>query len=56
MNRNEIESDPHMLIEGMVIGAYAMSAQKGIVYMRAEYPLAVERLKRAIMQAKITGF
>lgn len=55
MNRNEIESDPHMLIEGMVIGAYAMGAHKGVVYIRAEYPLAVERLKKAIAQAKEYG-
>jgi NADH-quinone oxidoreductase subunit F len=52
MNRNEIESDPHMLIEGMVIGAYAMGANEGIAYVRAEYPLAVKRLKNAIKQAQ----
>ena len=51
MNRNEIESDPHMLIEGMLIGAYAMGATEGIAYVRAEYPLAVKRLKTAIEQA-----
>ncbi len=51
MNRNEIESDPHMLIEGMLIGAYAMGATEGIAYVRAEYPLAVKRLKKAIEQA-----
>ncbi len=51
MNRNEIESDPHMIIEGMLIGAYAMGAGKGIAYVRAEYPLAVRRLKKAIEQA-----
>jgi NADH-quinone oxidoreductase subunit F len=56
MNRNEIESDPHALIEGMIIGAYVMGASKGIVYIRAEYPLAVERLKKAINQAKDNGF
>ncbi len=55
MNRNEIESDPHMLIEGMIIGAYAMGASKGIVYVRAEYPLAVERLEKAIKAAKAAG-
>lgn len=55
MNRNEIESDPHMLIEGMIIGAYAMGANEGIAYVRAEYPLAVERLKLAIQQAYDTG-
>jgi NADH-quinone oxidoreductase subunit F len=55
MNRNEIESDPHMLIEGMLIGAYAMGADSGIAYVRAEYPLAVKRLKKAIRQAEELG-
>jgi NADH-quinone oxidoreductase subunit F len=52
MNRNEIESDPHALIEGMIIGGYVMGASEGIVYIRAEYPLAVHRLSRAVEQAK----
>ncbi|MCX5708818.1 MAG: NADH-quinone oxidoreductase subunit J/K [Candidatus Omnitrophica bacterium] len=56
MNRNEIESSPHMLIEGMSIGAYAMAAQSGVVYIRAEYPLAVARLKHAIAEAREYGF
>jgi len=56
MNRNEIESDPHMLVEGMIIGAYAMGASEGIVYARAEYPLAVERLRKAIADANAAGF
>ena len=55
MNRNEIESDPHSLIEGMIIGGYVMGATEGIVYVRAEYPLAVHRLSRAIEQAKEYG-
>ena len=55
MNRNEIESDPHALIEGMVIGAYVMGATEGIIYVRAEYPLAVHRLNRAIDQARQSG-
>ena len=55
MNRNEIESDPHMLLEGMAIGAYAMGTPAGIVYIRAEYPLAVERLKKAIQAARGRG-
>jgi len=55
MNRNEIESDPNMLLEGMIIGAYAMGAHKGVVYIRAEYPLAVERLKKAMEQAREYG-
>jgi NADH-quinone oxidoreductase subunit F len=56
MNRNEIESDPHMLVEGMAIGAYAMGASRGIVYVRAEYPLAVERFKKAVEAARAAGF
>jgi NADH-quinone oxidoreductase subunit F len=55
MNRNEVESDPHALIEGMLIGGYVMGATEGIVYIRAEYPLAVHRLSRAIEQAKEYG-
>jgi NADH-quinone oxidoreductase subunit F len=55
MNRNEIESDPHALLEGMVIGGYVMGATQGIVYVRAEYPLAVHRLTRAIEQAREYG-
>ena len=55
MNRNEIESDPHMLIEGLLIGGYAMGASEGIAYVRAEYPLAVKRMKMAIEQAKELG-
>jgi NADH-quinone oxidoreductase subunit F len=55
MNRNEIESDPHALLEGMIIGAYVMGATDGIIYVRAEYPLAVRRLTRAIEQAREYG-
>jgi NADH-quinone oxidoreductase subunit F len=55
MNRNEIESDPHSLLEGMIIGAYVMGAAEGIIYVRAEYPLAVHRLNRAIEQARQSG-
>lgn len=55
MNRNEMEGDPHALIEGMVIGAFAMGASEGIVYCRAEYPLAVLRVRRAIEQARALG-
>ena len=55
MNRNEIESDPHSVIEGMLIAAYAVGATEGIVYMRAEYPLAVKRIIIAINQAKEMG-
>jgi NADH-quinone oxidoreductase subunit F len=55
MNRNEIESDPHALLEGMIIGGYVMGATDGIIYVRAEYPLAVHRLTRAIDQARQSG-
>ncbi|HUN65202.1 MAG TPA: NADH-ubiquinone oxidoreductase-F iron-sulfur binding region domain-containing protein [Bacteroidota bacterium] len=55
MNRNEIESDPHSLIEGMLIGAYVMGASEGIMYVRAEYPLAVERFRKAVAAAKKFG-
>ncbi len=55
MNRNEIESDPHALLEGMIIGGYVMQATEGLIYVRAEYPLAVHRLKRAIEQARQYG-
>ena len=55
MNRNEIESDPHALLEGMMIAGYVTGAPKGIIYVRAEYPLAVMRLERAIEQARAYG-
>jgi NADH-quinone oxidoreductase subunit F len=55
MNRNEMEGDPHSLLEGMIIGAYATGATAGIIYVRAEYPLAVSRLNRAIEQAHEYG-
>lgn len=55
MDRAVIESDPHNLIEGMLIGAYAIGAQHAVVYVRAEYPLAIKRLSRAIEQATEKG-
>jgi len=55
MDRSIIEGDPHTLIEGMIIGGYAIGANHGYVYIRAEYPLAVERLENAIMQARDYG-
>ncbi len=55
MNRSLIESDPHAVLEGMLIAGYAIGATKGIVYIRAEYPLAIERLKTAISQMKAYG-
>jgi len=50
MNRSLIESDPHALLEGMLIAGYAIGASKGIIYIRAEYPLAIERLRKALGQ------
>ncbi len=55
MDRAVIEGDPHRLIEGMVIAAYAIEATKAYVYIRAEYPLAIDRLKIAIKQAEEYG-
>ncbi len=55
MDRAVIESDPHNLIEGMLIGAYAIGAKHAVVYVRAEYPLAIKRLKNAIAQAAEMG-
>ena len=52
MDRAVIESDPHNLIEGMMIGAYAIGATEAVVYVRAEYPLAIVRLENAIKQAR----
>ncbi len=56
MDRAVIESDPHTLIEGMLIAAYAIGALEAVVYVRAEYPLAIVRLKKAIEQAKQAGY
>ncbi len=55
MDRAVIEGDPHRLLEGMAIGAFAIGASVGYVYIRAEYPLAIKRLKLAIQQAKEYG-
>ena len=55
MDRAVIESDPHNLIEGMLIGAYAIGAREAVVYVRAEYPLAIVRLTNAIRQAEEKG-
>ncbi|MBN2040192.1 MAG: NADH-quinone oxidoreductase subunit NuoF [Spirochaetes bacterium] len=55
MDRSVLEGDPHSLIEGMTIAAFAVGAQRGFVYVRAEYPLAVARLEKAIEQAKEKG-
>ena len=56
MDRAVIEGDPNSVIEGMLIAAYAMGSDEGIVYVRAEYPLAIVRLTNAINQAKEKGF
>ena len=56
MDRAVIESDPHNLIEGMLIGAYAIGASEAVVYVRAEYPLAIVRLTNAIRQAEEKGY
>jgi NADH-quinone oxidoreductase subunit F len=55
MDRATIEGDPHRLLEGMLIGAYATGAERGYIYVRAEYPLAVNILRRAIEQAQAYG-
>lgn len=52
MDRSVLEGDPHRVLEGMAIGGYAVGASKGYIYVRAEYPTAIDRLKRAIRQAK----
>lgn len=55
MDRSILESDPHLVLEGMAIAAYAVGANHGFIYVRAEYPLAIERLEKAIKQAKKYG-
>ncbi|MEG3920500.1 NADH-quinone oxidoreductase subunit NuoF [Microcoleus sp. POL10_C6] len=52
MDRSVLESDPHLVLEGMAIAGYAVGANHGYLYVRAEYPLAIERLQKAIQQAK----
>ena len=56
MDRSVLEGDPHSLIEGMIIGGYAMGASEGVIYVRAEYPLAIHRLEKAMDQARERGF
>ena len=56
MDRAVIEGNPHSVIEGMIIGGYAIGAKEGFIYIRAEYPLAIERLKIAISAAEHEGF
>ena len=55
MDRSVLEGDPHSIIEAMAICGYAIGASKGVVYIRVEYPLAVERLQKAIVAARETG-
>ncbi|MBI5388558.1 MAG: SLBB domain-containing protein [Verrucomicrobia bacterium] len=55
MDRSVLESDPHRVIEGMIIAALAVGAEQGYIYVRAEYPLAIKRLQTAIRQAKQMG-
>ncbi len=55
MDRAVIEGAPHRLVEGMIIAAYAIGASKGYIYIRAEYPLAIARLKTAFAQARAAG-
>ena len=56
MDRSILEGDPHRVLEGMAIGAYAIGAEEGIIYVRAEYPLAIKRLDIAIKQARESGY
>jgi bidirectional [NiFe] hydrogenase diaphorase subunit len=55
MDRSVLESDPHRVLEGMLIAAYAVGASEGFIYVRAEYPLAIKRLRTAIRQAERMG-
>lgn len=55
MDRSILEGDPHSVLEAMAIGGYAIGADKGIIYIRAEYPLAISRLNTAIVQARELG-
>ena len=55
MDRSIIEGNPHSVLEGMIIGAFAMGAREGYVYVRQEYPLAVEHLDAAIEQSRELG-
>ena len=56
MNRSVLENDPHSVLEGMIIAGYSFGAHQGYVYCRAEYPIAVKRLRHAIEQAREMGF
>jgi len=56
MDRSLMEGDPHRILEGMIIGAYAVGASQGFVYIRIEYPLAIERLEKAIEDLRKMGY
>ena len=56
MDRSVLEGDPHSVLEGMLIGGYAIGASQGVIYVRAEYPLAIKRLENAMAQARERGF
>lgn len=56
MDRSVIEGNPHSVIEGMIIGGYAIGARQGYIYIRAEYPLAIQRLQIALKEARDKGF
>ncbi len=56
MDRSLLEGDPHAVIEGMIIAGYAIGATSGVIYCRAEYPLAIQRLNIALQQARTKGF
>jgi len=56
MDRSVLESDPHLVLEGMILCAYAVGAKQGYLYIRAEYPRAVEHTRKAIEQAREKGF
>ncbi|HUS93505.1 MAG TPA: NADH-ubiquinone oxidoreductase-F iron-sulfur binding region domain-containing protein [Phycisphaerae bacterium] len=55
MDRAVLEGDPHLVVEGMLIGAYAIGAARGVVYVRAEYPIAIEHTEKALAQARQAG-
>lgn len=56
MDRSILEGDPHAVLEGMILGAYAIGANQGVIYCRAEYPLAIKRLQIALDQAREQGY
>jgi NADH-quinone oxidoreductase subunit F len=56
MDRSTLEGDPHAIIEGMIIGAYAMGADEGYLYVRAEYPMAIKHLRKALIDAEAKGY